>query len=102
MILTHYILVPLLPEVLISDTTLSQRCPLDTSEITKSLKFCQESNYFTLKMNLYRQTNGAALSSPVSSIVVDLFMNRFEDNIFPSILTPEIWSKYVEHTSLVL
>ncbi|VDP96423.1 unnamed protein product [Trichobilharzia regenti] len=92
----------IISSLLESDTTPSQRCPLDTSEVIKSLKFCLESNYFTFRGNLHRQTNGVAMGSPVSPIVADRFMNRFKDNIFSSMLTPKIWLGYVDDTFAVL
>nr|CAH8868434.1 unnamed protein product [Trichobilharzia regenti] len=42
------------------------------------------------------------MCSPVSPIVADLFMNKFENNIFSSILTPKIWLRYVYDTFVVL
>nr|CAH8863472.1 unnamed protein product [Trichobilharzia regenti] len=42
------------------------------------------------------------MGSPVSPIVADLYMNKFEYNIFSSILTPKIWLGYVDDTFVVL
>ena len=61
-----------------SDDTLSNRTPLSPNQILELLKFCLETTYFSFKGNFYKQTHGAAMGSPVSPIVANIYMESFE------------------------
>ena len=49
---------------------------LDSTEIINGLELCLTSTYFTFNGDLYRQTNGVAMGSPISPIVADLFLHH--------------------------
>ena len=42
------------------------------------LQFCLKNTYFQYKGRYYEQTEGAAVGSPISLIVANLFMEDFE------------------------
>ena len=53
-------------------TTMSKKCIMDL------LEFCLRSTYFTHRGKFYEQVEGAAMGSPISPIVANLFMENFE------------------------
>ena len=42
------------------------------------LEFCLRSTYFTYQGKYYEQVEGAAMGSPISPIVANLYMENFE------------------------
>ena len=42
------------------------------------LEFCLRSTYFTFQNQYYEQVEGAAMGSPISPIVANLYMESFE------------------------
>ncbi|TNN12551.1 reverse transcriptase, partial [Schistosoma japonicum] len=67
-------------EYLLADNDLSLWCPLEPSEIIKCLSLCLNSTLFKFRGDLYKQTEGVAMGSPVSPIVANLFMHSLETN----------------------
>ena len=59
---------------LINDSTLKDTTRLAPDDIIELLKFVLTTTYFSFRGNLYRQIFGAAVGSPVSAIVANLFM----------------------------
>ena len=62
-----------------ADDTLSQRTSLSTVKILELLKFCLDTTYFVYKNQIYKQERGAAMGSPVSPIIANLYMEVFEE-----------------------
>ncbi len=64
----------------------------------KVLKFCVENTYFVFNGVSYKQLQGAAMGSPVSQILANIFMKRFEVETIstaPSIPSiPKHWDHY--------
>ena len=60
------------------DTTLSDRTPLAPEDITNLLELCLKCTYFQFEGEFYLQIHGAAMGSPVSPIVCNLYMGDFE------------------------
>ncbi|CAH8541549.1 unnamed protein product [Schistosoma rodhaini] len=86
-----------------SDTDLKQRCPLVTSDIIKELDLCLRSTIFSFRGDLYRQTEGVAMGSPVSIIVANLFMHSLETSaISLCSQAPKVWLRYVDDTFVII
>ena len=51
---------------------------MSVDHITCLLEFCPKSTYFTFQGKHYEQLEGAALGSPISPIVANLYMEDFE------------------------
>ena len=61
------------------DSNLSARTTLSPEQLTKLLEFVLRSTYFLYRGSYYEQTEGAAMGSPVSAVVANLYMESFED-----------------------
>ena len=57
-----------------NDDTLSEGTDWSPDTICDLLKFCQEKNLLHFQDEFYEQTNGAAMLSPVSPVVVILYI----------------------------
>ena len=62
-----------------SDDTLPSRSTLSTSSIVELLHICLTTTYFSFEGQYYQQNDGAAMGSPLSPIVANIFMEHFEE-----------------------
>ncbi|XP_072021093.1 uncharacterized protein [Amphiura filiformis] len=60
------------------DNTLKERTDLSPDQVCEVLELCLNTTYFVYDGKFYRQRHGCAMGSPVSPIVVNLFMEQFE------------------------
>ena len=63
---------------LAKDTELQQRTSMSINHITTLLEFCLKSTSFVFQGQCYQQMEGAAMGSPLSPIVANIFMEKFE------------------------
>ena len=61
------------------DTELPKITILSTNNILEVLEFCLNNTYFLFQSQYFEQTKGAAMGSPVSLIVANIYMEAFED-----------------------
>ena len=88
-----------------SDDSWCEKTTLSIMQIVKLLELCLRSTYFTFREKYYRLTDGVAMGSPVSSIVANLFMERFEEGALgdATAFQPRAWKRYVDDVfSIVL
>ena len=82
-----------------NDKTLKKRTNLNVDDIMELLKFVLETTYFRFVGEIYQQKFGVAMSSPVSPIVVNLYMEDLEQKIIataPVDCQPRNWKRYVD------
>ena len=62
---------------------------LTKDEVMKLLKLVLENCVFSFQGNFFKQLHGAAMGSPCSSVVANIYMEYFEDIAFgPELLLP--------------
>ncbi|KAI8517801.1 hypothetical protein Bbelb_038180 [Branchiostoma belcheri] len=87
-------------EALEADDTLADRTNLSVDQVCELLELCLGCTYFTYKGQFYQQMHGCAMRSPVSPIVVNLYMEKFENKAFSTFndTPPANWFRYVDDT----
>ena len=60
------------------DTTHPQRTNIAIPQITSLLEFCLTNTYFLFLGMYYEQVQGAAMGSPISPLIANIFMEEFE------------------------
>ena len=67
------------------------------------LEYSLTTTYFQYDNVCYQQIEGAAMGSPVSPIVANLFMENFEQKALSSFHTPlKFWGRYVDDTMVII
>ena len=85
------------------DPSLPNRTSLSVDDVTNLLQCCLTTTYFVFQGKFYTQTEGAAMGSPVSPLVANLFMENFEIKALASFSHPiKLWARYVDDTICVL
>ena len=56
------------------DNTLPQRTSMSIAQITSLLEFCFTHTYFLFQGKYYQQVQGAAMGSPISPLIANIFM----------------------------
>ena len=67
-----------------NDPTLADRTTLTPAQIANLLDFVLRSTYFQYNGSIYEQREGAAMGSPVSAVIANLYMETFEEQAIES------------------
>ena len=78
----------IIKEKLEQDADLPNRTSMSSTNIIELLGFCLNNTYFVLQEVFYEQTKGAAMGSPISPIVANIFMEAFENKAITAALYP--------------
>lgn len=81
---------------------LEQYTNIPKTEFIKALNFTLFSNYFQFKNNYYKQIDGVAMGSPISSNIAQIIMEDLEITITNKINYIQFYTRYVDDLFLII
>ena len=87
---------------LTEDATLPQRTQMSIPQIVSLLEFCLKNTYFLFQGKCYEQVYGAAMDSPISPLIANLFMEEFEAKALGTVPHPPCLSSRFMDDTLVI
>ena len=71
-------------------------------QITTLLEFCLTNTYFLFQGKYYEQVQGAAMGSPISPLIANLFMEEFEVKALSTCPHPPyLWLRFIDDTFVI-
>ena len=78
------------------DKTMELRTSLKVESIMELLTLCLKMTYFSYGGEYYQQNNSAAMGSPISPVVANIYMEFLEQEaLVITPMKPDIWLRYV-------
>ena len=71
----------------------TKRTTMSVNHIIKLLEFCLNSTSFIYQGQFYQQIEGAAMGSPLSPIVANIYMEKFEEEALATAPHPKACGK---------
>ena len=78
----------IIKDLLVKDPTLKDRTVIGIDDIILLLEFCLKNTYFSFQGQFFKQVEGAAMGSPVSPIVANLYMEYLEQKALSTAPNP--------------
>ena len=92
----------IIKDLLVKDPTLKDRTVIGISDIILLLEFCLKNTYFSFQGQFFEQVEGAAMGSPVSPIVANLYMEYLEQKALSTAPhPPRFWCRYMDDTFVI-
>ena len=82
------------------DELLDGRTTLSPDDVVKLLEVCLTTTYFIYDSEYYEQLHGAAMGSPISPVIANLFMEHFESLAVDERM--RFWKRYVDDVFCIL
>ena len=87
---------------LAADLLLEECTCIPIDNLMEIFTFCVETTYFGMGSDIYRQEEGLAMSSPLSPVLANIYMEYFEEMALGSTsLKPSMWLRYVDDTFIL-
>ncbi|XP_074038815.1 uncharacterized protein [Leptinotarsa decemlineata] len=72
------------------------------NDIVELFRACLTGSYFQWEGNFYEQLDGVAMGSPLSPVIANYFMERYEGKAIETFeLKPTLWLRYVDDTFVI-
>ena len=92
----------IIKDLLVKDLTLKDRTVIGIDDIILLLEFCLKNTYFSFQGQFFEQVEGAAMGSPVSPIVANLYMEYLEKKALSTAPHPiRFWHRFVDDTFVI-
>ena len=86
-----------------NDRSLSDRTTLSPDRVAELLEVCLQSTHFSHEGAFYKQREGAAMGSPVSAVVANLYMEFFKELALDTApVKPRLWKRHIDDTSCIV
>ena len=78
-------------------STFNLELPLPVNLFIDLIELCVSDCYFSFNQVFYLQKSGMPMGSPISPVICNIFMEYFESELLPSIITNDFtWHRYVD------
>ena len=95
--------IKIIKQLLEDDHELQHRTSMTVQNIICLLEVCLNNTCFIFQGRFHEQTEGAAMGSPLSPIIANLYMEAFEKQAINTSLHPlRLWRRFVDDTFVII
>ena len=86
-----------------NEAMLKERTNLDKHEIIDLINLCLQAAIFEHNDDVYKQTHGTSMGSPISVVLAELVMQKIEEEIMNNPPCPPlVWKRYIDDVITIL